>query len=60
MGDMRTVLLTVGGETMLLWGPEEGRVLVGLDERGNCPACCFLEGSVFVDDSGIGGGSGIE
>ena len=67
---MRTVvgevmlLLSVGGDTMLLLRePEEGRVLKGsssgLEERGRCPACWFLDGSVFVEGAG-GGGGGIE
>ena len=68
---MRTVvgevmlLLTVGGETMLLREPEEGRVLkgssTGLDERGKFPdVCWFLEGRVFVEEDRAGGGGGIE
>ena len=66
---MRTVVgevmlvLTVGGETMLLREPDEGRVLKGsssgLEEGGKCPACWFLEGSVFVEEEGAGGGGGI-
>ena len=68
MGDILTVvgevmlLLTVGGETMLLREPEEGRVLngssIGLDEMGKFPACWFLEGRVFVEEDGAGGGGG--
>lgn len=70
MGDIRTVvgevmlLLPVGGgETTPLREPEEGRVLnvssAGLDERGKCPAACwFLEGRVFVEEDGTGGGGG--
>ena len=66
MGDIRTVvgevmlLLTVGGDTMLLRVPEEGRVLkgssTGLDESP--AACWFLEGRVFVEEDGAGGGGG--